>query len=80
MPEQPVSPGAPAPDDVPSPGVDLAAAAFPGLAQVAGAAAGDTPFLVVAGDDDAGVCVDGVCALPSGSTDAGPDSGAPSDD
>ncbi|MFC8733251.1 hypothetical protein ACFT5B_12405 [Luteimicrobium sp. NPDC057192] len=69
MPEQPVSPGAPAPDDVPSPGAAVATAAFPGRVQVAGPAAGDTPFLVVAGVDgtdgaDAGVCIDGVCALP----------------
>ena len=72
MPERPVSADAPAPapDDVPSSGVDLAAAAFPGLVQVAGPAAGDTPFLVVAGIEgtdgaDAGVCIDGVCALPT---------------
>jgi hypothetical protein len=64
MSEQPVTADAPTPDDVPAPGVDLAAAAFPGLVQVAGPTAGDTPFLVVAGDGDAGLCVDGVCALP----------------
>ncbi len=54
----------PASDDAPSSGADIAAAPFPGLVRVAGAGAGDTPFLVVAGDEEAGLCVDGVCALP----------------
>ncbi|GAA4844896.1 hypothetical protein GCM10023221_24050 [Luteimicrobium xylanilyticum] len=67
-PEQPVSPGAPAPDDAPSPRVDLVAPPFPGLVRVAGPAAGDTPGLVVVagadGADAVGVCVDGVCVVP----------------
>jgi len=62
--ERPVSPASPVRDAVPSSGAVVASAPFPGLVQVAGPSAGGTPFLVVAGDDDAGLCVDGVCALP----------------
>ncbi|MGC5168941.1 hypothetical protein [Luteimicrobium sp. DT211] len=72
-PEQPVSPGAPSPDDAPSPASSLTSAPLPGLVQVAGPAAGDTPIMLVAGAsgmDDAGLCIDGVCALPGAAPDA----------